>query len=303
MSSILDPNQERTIIPTRTGRLHDLCWEHRTLPQQLKQKQSPLLLNFCNTAPLSYSHQVVTIHDLATLEHPEWFSKAFARYYQSLLPRIAQQAKRIVTVSLASKERIIRLLNIPETKIKIIPPILDDNLIESESKSPQDVNQPFVLMIGGQDPRKQVQRAANTIHNQLQQHGISLIVVERSDGPFAHPNIQTRPYQSIQGPDDGELKWLYQNALCLIQPSLYEGYGLIGVEALALGCPVTSSDIEVHREVLGDHTAYFNASNLAGLEESIENIIENRGERRPIVLGNSKEHAKEQWLNLISELA
>ncbi len=124
---------------------YTLFWEQFALPRKAVKKDS-LLLNFGNTAPLyGLKNQAVMIHDLAFMVHPEWFSKSFRLYYNTIIPIIAKRAKFIMTVSDFSKKEIMRLLKIPADKI-IVLPLWADGIFDLESiKTINEDRDSFIL--------------------------------------------------------------------------------------------------------------------------------------------------------------
>ena len=84
-------------------------WEQIWLPLYLWFHSRPLLINLCNTAPLLYKKQIVTVHDLAFLKDKSWFSPAFRRWYKYLIPRLCRKSLAIITVSEFIKKEIIYL--------------------------------------------------------------------------------------------------------------------------------------------------------------------------------------------------
>src|ERR1700756_2385699 len=92
-------------------------WEQFYLPTQLKRR---LLWSPGNTGPLGVSRQVLTVHDAASLDHPEWFDRKFALWYAALLPRLIRKVRAIITVSHFSKERIIQLTGVKPERVNVI---------------------------------------------------------------------------------------------------------------------------------------------------------------------------------------
>lgn len=84
-------------------------WEQSILPLITRKG---LLWSPCNTGPLAVKRQVVTIHDLSVLEHPEWFTSNFAKWYQFLLPNLVKRAHKILTVSNFSRNRIVEICQV-----------------------------------------------------------------------------------------------------------------------------------------------------------------------------------------------
>ncbi|MFA6034775.1 MAG: glycosyltransferase, partial [Myxococcota bacterium] len=105
---------------TATGRLHGHLWEQLDLPLFLRRAGTPLLLNLANTAPLAYRRQIVTVHDLAFMRNPAWFSRGFALYYNFLIPRVVRSALAVITVSEFSKREIVGLTGVPAEKVHVV---------------------------------------------------------------------------------------------------------------------------------------------------------------------------------------
>jgi hypothetical protein len=109
----------RVVFPERA--LHGITghlWEQMVLPGILK---GSLLWSPANIGPLTVSRQVLTIHDLASLDHPEWFDRRFSKWYRSIIPLLARRVRRVITVSEFSKQRLVELTHIPESHVSAIP--------------------------------------------------------------------------------------------------------------------------------------------------------------------------------------
>src|ERR1700737_615845 len=109
----------RTIAPHRQlAGVAGHLWEQSVLP---RLAVGEFLWSPANTGPLQVSNQVVTIHDLATLDHPEWFSVKFSGWYRWLIPRLVNRVRHVITVSKFSKTRLLERTGIEESRISIIP--------------------------------------------------------------------------------------------------------------------------------------------------------------------------------------
>jgi hypothetical protein len=92
-------------------------WEQVYLPTQLQRR---LLWSPGNTGPVGVRRQVLTVHDMASLDHPEWFERKFALWYAALLPRLIRNVRAIITVSHFSRERIVRLTGVKPERVHVI---------------------------------------------------------------------------------------------------------------------------------------------------------------------------------------
>jgi len=269
------------------GFLKGHLWEQIELPIYLSTKGNPLLINFCNTAPLLYQNKIVSIHDLAFMVNPKWFSKKFATFYNYLIPQIAKSAKHIITVSNSSKKEIENLIGINPTKISVVY-----NGITFKSST--GINQPeainktnYFLTVSSIDPRKNLQKLIEAFIT-WNPKDLKLVVIGGKNNNFseasitAHDSIVALGYVS-----DQELINYYQHAICFVYPSLYEGFGLPPLEALAFGTNVIASDIPSIREVCNDSILqYFDPNNTESIIAALRFASEHTfTEPKPIDFG------------------
>src|SRR5258708_3402078 len=132
-------------------------WEQLYLPTQLRRR---LLWSPGNTGPIGISRQVLTVHDAAALDHPEWFERKFALCYAALLPRLIRKVRAIITVSRFSKERIVRVSGVEPERVHVIYNGVeqrfnpaDPNAIK-KLRADYDLTRPYILFVGSLEPRK-----------------------------------------------------------------------------------------------------------------------------------------------------
>jgi glycosyltransferase involved in cell wall biosynthesis len=225
-------------------------WEQAVLPLRVGDA---LLWSPGNCGPLAVRNQVVTIHDASTLDHPEWFEGTFGKWYRWMLPQLARRVRGIITISNFSKERLLDRLDVPEDKIHVVyngvgrefRPMKADELTEL-----REFREPFFLYVGSVEPRKNLatllrawKKAAINDHK--------LVIVGEKGRVFGNVDVPDDiPNVVFTGRIDNErLIALYSMALAFVFPSIYEGFGLPPLEAMACGCPCILSDIPPHREV------------------------------------------------------
>jgi len=257
---------EVVTIGKNTGHL----WEQYDLPNYLRKNGYPTLLNLCNTGPLYYGKIIVTIHDLAFLENPSWFSKSFYWFYKLLIPKLAKKAKRIFTVSQFSKQEIINKLHISPLKVDVIY----NGVNESFSIPKGNCKDNFVMYVGSLDPRKNMIRlltAAKQLPSELK-----VVVVGGSAKSFAESTsneLLTGNVEFTGYVDDEVLHDLYSKAKAFVYPSLYEGFGIPPLEAQAMGVPILISNIPVFKEVFGDSALYCDPNSVESIGGGLKRII------------------------------
>jgi glycosyltransferase involved in cell wall biosynthesis len=252
-------------------------WEQVYLPTQLHRK---LLWSPGNTGPLAVSRQVLTIHDAATLDHPEWFERKFALWYGALLPRLVRKVRAIITVSNFSKERIVRLTGVNAERVDVVSNGVDPRFRAADSQAVVEMREkfqldgPYILFVGSLEPRKNLKLLLEAW--QLGDFdGATLAVVGASGHLFQKLQFDSIPdgVRLLGRVDDEVLPVLYSGAAGFVYPSVYEGFGLPPLEAMACGCPVAVSDIPAHREVCGSQAIYFDPFNPEDLSNRLDLLL------------------------------
>jgi glycosyltransferase involved in cell wall biosynthesis len=284
-------------------------WEQFELPIYLKQIHNPILLNLCNTAPLYYKKNIVCIHDIAFEVNPKWFSFAFVKLYQFLVPRIARQSLQIITVSNFSKISIMEYTGVPEEKIIVIyngiTSIFQKCKNQEEEKPVFSGN--FILAVSSIDPRKNLVslvRAFKRINN----YNLKLIIVGSESKIFADtqlkfeitdcPNIIFTGYLS-----DKALSNLYKKAHIFVYPSLYEGFGIPPLEAMASGCPTIVSETSALPEICGDASLYINPLDIDDISTKIKLLAIDEALRQKLINKGYKQIEKYNWEKSADKIA
>lgn len=269
------------------GKLNSHLWEQLELPVYLKKHKNPLLINFSNTAPLFYKNQVVTIHDLSFIINPAWFSKPFRIFYSFLIPKIARKSVKVITVSNSSKKDIHQLLGIDLSKIEVIYNSISADFKNINNIKKKNMYGKYILAVSSLDPRKNF---LNLIKAFIEANlpNTKLVIVGSENKVFSNQNIKDLVYNNksivFTGyVDDGELINLYRHALLFIYPSLYEGFGLPPLEAMACSCPTIVSKVASLPEVCGEASYYINPNNITSITEGIIKLAESEKLRAELI--------------------
>jgi len=263
------------------------------------------------------------MHDLIPLDRPEWFSPRFAAWYKWLLPRLAKQVRHIIAVSEFTKHRVVELLAVPHEKVTVIPNGVDERFSPRPEEEILCMRQSlgitcpaYLLYVGNLEPRKNLQRllqawaiAQSSLPPEIElvvagAKGSSLVFEECSLGALP-ARVQFTGYVA-----DEQLPALYAGSLALVYPSLYEGFGLPPLEAMACGTPVVTSANTSLPEVVGDAAILVDAEDAESIADAIIRIASGdslRGELRRRGLQRAKEftweRTAEQTLRLLLEQA
>jgi glycosyltransferase involved in cell wall biosynthesis len=236
----------------QVGPIGGHVWEQTVLPIVW----SAPLLNLCNTGPVARAAQVVCIHDANVFRMPESYGMSFRLLYQSLQPLLARRCAYIATVSEDSARQLACHLPV-EAKDLIVLPDGHEHVFRwngSASKlferEPQE--RPFVLLLGSRAKHKNAGLVLR-LAEPLDAMGLDILVAGGTAGIFDQEELKGgRNVRFLGKVTDDDLALLFSRALCLAFPSITEGFGLPIVEAMALGCPVISSDRASMPEVCGD---------------------------------------------------
>ncbi len=256
------------------GKTKGYAWEQIELPAYLKKRNEPLLINFCNTAPLLYKNQIVTIHDLAFMHHPEWFSKSFARVYRFLIPRLAKRATRLITVSETIKSQIISRFQVSPDKVSVLYNGLQHDLLNTPASSiPKEK---LVFTVSSVNPRKNLGTVIKAF-KQANLPGYKLIISGAKNAVFAAENLPESDDHIIFAGymDNQTLISHYKRAELFISLSLDEGFGIPVLEASRFGCKLLISDIPVYRELFGQIATFTNPLNINECAERLSTLSKN----------------------------
>jgi glycosyltransferase involved in cell wall biosynthesis len=231
------------------------------LPQFWVQLQLPRhvaggLLSFCNLAPIVHRRHIVCVHDLHTRLMPDSYSRLFRWAHRLVLPILGRRAHFITTVSELSRTHLIQYRVAVADKI-VVTHNGSDHVTRWERQGPSRFDhaptRPFIFSFGQTQKYKNLDLLI-ALSKQLDTLGLDIFIAgDVSEAAIqASTSLQLRNVRFLGRVTDAELADLYANALCLVFPSRMEGFGLPVVEAMALGCPVVSSNIPALVEVCGD---------------------------------------------------
>ena len=283
------------IIGSHTGHL----WEQFDLPRHLKKKGSPLLLNFCNTAPVLYSNKISTLHDITYIRFPKTYSKAFRFFYQAIIPLVLKSSKHVFTVSEFSKKEICNYYHLLDDKITVIYNAVNDNFHPQSNESLNKEN--YLLAVSSVKESKNFEMIVKAFEGvSKQMDNLKLFIVgDLKSGSFSNINLDALTSNAqiklLGRVSDAELVELYSNAIAFLFPSLYEGFGIPVLEAQACHCPVIASNAASMPEVLIDSADLVNPHSVKDWIQAIYNIVTNTGHRNRLIESGIRNISRFSW--------
>jgi glycosyltransferase involved in cell wall biosynthesis len=272
------------IAPDRSAHgLAGHAWEQLVLPTKLKGR---LLFSPSGSGPLGTKNQVVTIHDAAVFDCPESFHPYFAAWYRFLLPRLARRARQVITDSEFVKERIVTHCGVSGSKVMVVPIGVDArfcpeavSLLEEAVASLRLPSRKYILTVGSLEPRKNLARLFRAwagVQGLLSEE-IWLIVVGAagSSQVFGRSDRGQLPARTLLAGhvEDRLLPALYAGAIAMIYPSIYEGFGLPPLEAMASGAAVLAGNLASLPEVVGDAGLLVDPFDVDAIAEGIHQLV------------------------------
>jgi glycosyltransferase involved in cell wall biosynthesis len=288
----------RELVPSVTvpvGARRRTAWvwgEQQLLPRLAQRAGVNLLHSLLNTGPARGSfRRVVTIHDLIYRIHPAAHSLARTVAMRVLVPLAARSAHRIIVPSETTRRDVIRLLGVDSSKIDLVPQgvgITTAHRAESEELLRRRYElgaRPIVLTLSLKRKHKNLERLLDALALIPHERRPALILAGHAT-PYER---QLRAHAQRIGvaadtrflgwvPHD-ELEGLYRVSTCFVFPSLYEGFGLPVLEAMARGVPVASSDRGSLAEIVEDAAITFDPESPGAIADAIERLLGDPAER------------------------
>lgn len=311
-----NPNFTALPCPYKQYSLNPL--QQITYARQL-YKLKPDFVHFTLTgqAPLLYFGKNVTLtHDLTMLKYaragrlPEWLHQLRMIGYRLLFWKGNRFANRIMVPSNFVATDLVE--HMPSTKNKITvtyeasePPLK----VKGERLKEESLQRtPFIFHVGSPFPHKNIHNLVTAFEIlKKSQPNLKLVLAGKKEFYFDQLQawIALREYQQdiiITGfISDGELKWLYENAECYVLPSLSEGFGLPGLEAMAHGCPLVSSNATCLPEIYGQAAVYFDPYSPEDMAKNIETVIMSESERARLVASGKIQITHYSWEKMATQ--
>ncbi len=304
-----------------------IAWRHLALPLRMRKDGCDLHFSPSYFVPmLKVCPEVVAVHDITFKVHPEWFSEDKRMLFDEIFWRRVAKAEALITVSEYSKGDLIEYLGVAADRIRVIYPGVEAHFrpVEDEAAlravtEKHGVAREFVLSVGALHTRRNIPRLLEALARIERDTSTTVdVVVVGTQAPFS-PRVDVPALAREAGlrgkivvidyVSEDELVLLYNACTLLAYPSLYEGFGLPVLEAMACGAPVVCSNVTSIPEVAGDAALYFDPHDVDDMvdklgaawgDAALRSRLSEAGKQRAGVF--SWRRAGEELLSLFAEV-
>lgn len=279
--------------------LSRILWEQLAQPTAARRERLCLLHAPVNIAPALVSCPVVvTVHDLSFFLFPQFFRPPNRVYQQVFTRATAQNVEHIIAVSQSTRADVCRILGVPPGRVTVVPNGVD---AEMRPLSPEQVQafrvkkglpERIILFVGTLEPRKNIPNLLEAYSLLRRESRVDHHLVIVGGKGWYFDEIEETSAQLGLGDEvifpgfvpQAELPYWYNAADLFVFPSLYEGFGLPPLEAMACGTPVIVSTSSSLPEVVGDAGLLVDARDPRSLAEAMRSVAEDRGRREQLAL-------------------
>ena len=298
-------------------------WHRLRLPIPVEAITGPLDVFYSPDFLLPPTHRstrtLLTVHDLSFLRYPEAFVPKLRRYLERLVPRSIARADVVLADSAATQADIVSLLGVPPDKVQVLYSGVHPCFRPEAELGERDRLQarygiggrPYVLSVGTVQPRKNYIRLIKAFTRlqtcnlqtcklaNLQLADLQLLIAGGRgwlyQDIFAEAEKQGDSVRLLGFVDEADLPALYRNAVLFAFPSLYEGFGLPVLEAMACGVPVVCSDASSLPEVAGDAALLVDPHDEDALAEAMARGLGDAGLRREMITRGLAQATRFTW--------
>ena len=276
----------QVVVPVRARRRTEwIRGEQLLLPRLAKRAGVEIVHSLASTAPARGSFgRVVTIHDLIYRTHPEAHAGVRAKGMAVLVPLAARRSHRIITPSVSTRDDLVQLLKVPAEKIDVVPEGVGSTPAEAtpepELRARLGLGElSVVLTASAKRPHKNLLRLLEA-WALLPSADRPVLVLPGYPTPHERELRERAAALGIEGNtrfagwvSTADLEGLYRLASCFVYPSLYEGFGLPVLEAMARGVPVACSDRASLSEVAGTAARIFDPEDPRAIADAVEGLL------------------------------
>lgn len=256
--------------------------------------------------PVRYKGKTITtMNDLTTLRFDNPSKNRLVFKFKQLVygwvnRKVAKKSSQIITYSQFVKKDVVKYARIDPNKITAIPLAADQITEPAEALHALEGKQ-FIMYVGRPTPHKNLERLIKAYATLRAQHPeLMLVLAGKKDANYERIEADVRR-QAIKGVvftdfvSEGRLRWLYENCAAYVFPSLSEGFGLPGLEAMLHDAPVVSSNATCLPEVYGDAAHYFDPLDTQAMADAINEVLTDQALRKSLIKKGKAQAGKYSW--------
>ncbi|MBN2026826.1 MAG: glycosyltransferase family 4 protein [Actinobacteria bacterium] len=301
------------------GRAPGLTWRHLRLPLAMRRDGVDLHYSPSYFLPLlKLCPAVVVVHDLTFKVHPEWFAKDLRFRFDDLFWREVKRAERIVTVSEHSRGDIVRVLEVDASRVTVISEAadpffhpVDDAECLAEVRDRYGLEPGFLFTVGAIHTRRNLERLIEAVARASRDlgEGLQLLIIG-TPAPFT-PAVDIwgtarrcgmeERLKHVEFISEDDLLLLYNACGLFVYPSLYEGFGLPVIEAMACGAPVVCSGVTSLPEVAGDAALFFDPLSVEEMAHAVARAAGDAALREDLMRAGKARAASFSWRRAAEE--
>jgi len=285
-------------------------WTFTSLPKALQAENMNVFFSPTHYVPLfSKVPRVFSIMDLSFLRFPDLFRKKDLYQLRLGTSHSAKVAKKIITISQFSKDAIMEQYNISANRVTVAYPGFNSDIFNNKIATKKirkvlsgyGVKDRYILYVGTLQPRKNIVRLLNAFQH-LEDKAIKLLIVGKKGWLYKEFFEKIKKWKLADRilftnfVSDGDLAALFAGAQCFVLPSLYEGFGIPVIEAMACGTPVVVSNVSSLPEVVGNAGIYVNPLESKHIAKGLTAALEMSEDQRSSLLDKGyKQIEKFSW--------
>lgn len=260
-----------------------IAWLHFILSRNLKSDD--ILYSPIPEGPLFFKNQIITIHDILPIRFPEYYPK-MKYYFRYFLPFLLKRVRKIVFVSEFTKKEATNYYNIQDKESFVIYQGIDRTIFYPDFSVKREN---YILFVGEPRPYKNLRGIFRAIKD-LSHLNLKLYVIGPKKSRFFKEAYRTFKEFYLEGKveflgyvDNDKLRSYYQKAKALVFPSLYEGFGIPPLEAMACGCPVIASNRASLPEVCKEAAYYVDPEDYQSIAKGIYDVFTNLSIQKALI--------------------
>jgi glycosyltransferase involved in cell wall biosynthesis len=286
--------------------------EQTALLRQVNGLKADLVhFTFAQQPVLYRGRKVTTIHDLTTLRfgNPDKNRVIFKikqQVYKYVIKTVSRKSTEVLTISEFVKNDLVKFSGISADKVTVTYEAAD-LATDKPEPLPALTDKKFIMYVGRPTPHKNLERLIEAFIKLKANHpGIILVLAGKKDANYRRieSEVAQRTIKNVVFTDfvtEGRLRWLYENCSAYVFPSLSEGFGLPGLEAMAHGAPVVSSNATCLPEVYGDAAHYFDPMDIQSIADAIDEVLTDKELRLKLTKEGHEQASKYSWRRMAEQ--